>query len=109
MGNVSSVGFWLGQEHCWLSVVFTEAQPDKIVAIAIETITKEKRLMWILIAEMLLALGIIVFIMWWTMRARVDHAAPEEQIEPSELKGGESAKNANAVKEQINNESSSKG
>lgn len=34
--------------------------------------------MWILIAEMLLALGIIVFIMWWTLRARVDHPLPDE-------------------------------
>lgn len=29
--------------------------------------------MWLLIAEMVLALGLIVFIMWWTLRARVDH------------------------------------
>lgn len=35
--------------------------------------------MWLLIAEMVLALGLIVFIMWWTLRARVDH--PVEKIE----------------------------
>ena len=29
--------------------------------------------MWLLVLEMFLALGVIVFIMWWTMRARVDH------------------------------------
>ncbi len=36
--------------------------------------------MWILILEMLLALGIIIFIFWWTMRARVDHPA----VKPSD-------------------------
>ncbi|HEY1057531.1 MAG TPA: hypothetical protein VGE55_02240 [Limnobacter sp.] len=35
--------------------------------------------MWLLIAEMVLALGAIVFIMWWTMRARVDHAVPPDE------------------------------
>ncbi|MCQ8897599.1 hypothetical protein NQT62_14250 [Limnobacter humi] len=35
--------------------------------------------MWLLIAEMVLALGAIVFIMWWTLRARVDHAAPPDE------------------------------
>lgn len=29
--------------------------------------------MWLLIAEMVLALSLIIFIMWWTLRARVDH------------------------------------
>jgi hypothetical protein len=32
--------------------------------------------MWALIAEMVLALGLIVFIFWWTMRARVDKPLP---------------------------------
>lgn len=37
--------------------------------------------MWILIAEMLLALGVIVFIFWWTMRARIDHPVEPEDGE----------------------------
>jgi hypothetical protein len=41
--------------------------------------------MWALIAEMVLALGLIVFIFWWTMRARVDKplppSAPPKSIE----------------------------
>jgi hypothetical protein len=35
--------------------------------------------MWLLIAEMVLALGLIVFIMWWTLRARVDHPVVPQQ------------------------------
>lgn len=38
--------------------------------------------MWLLIAEMVLALGLIVFIMWWTLRARVDHPAESEDEKP---------------------------
>lgn len=37
--------------------------------------------MWLLIAEMVLALGLIVFIMWWTLRARVDHPVPKKKVE----------------------------
>jgi hypothetical protein len=37
--------------------------------------------MWLLIAEMVLALGLIVFIMWWTLRARVDHPVQKNQAE----------------------------
>ncbi|MDX1669080.1 MAG: hypothetical protein R3194_06670, partial [Limnobacter sp.] len=43
--------------------------------------TLGKLAMWILIAEMLLALGIIIFIFWWTMKARVDHPVKSEEIE----------------------------
>ncbi|MBU0541280.1 MAG: hypothetical protein V7542_13405 [Limnobacter sp.] len=39
--------------------------------------------MWLLIAEMVLALGLIVFIMWWTLRARVDHPAEKPDEESS--------------------------
>lgn len=28
--------------------------------------------MWLLILEMVLALGVIVFIVWWTLSARLD-------------------------------------
>ncbi|MCE2745336.1 MAG: hypothetical protein LW710_05460 [Burkholderiales bacterium] len=44
--------------------------------------------MWLLIAEMVLALGLIVFIMWWTLRARVDHPvekSDEESPQPEAL------------------------
>lgn len=34
---------------------------------------KGEKSMWILILEMLLALVIIGFIIWWTMRARADY------------------------------------
>jgi hypothetical protein len=37
--------------------------------------------MWILFLEMGLALGVIIFIMWWTMSARVDHHAQNESEE----------------------------
>ncbi|WP_334118406.1 hypothetical protein [Limnobacter sp.] len=37
--------------------------------------------MWLLIAEMVLALGLIVFIMWWTLRARVDHPVHKNKVE----------------------------
>jgi hypothetical protein len=37
--------------------------------------------MWLLIAEMVLALGLIVFIMWWTLRARVDHPVEKSDQE----------------------------
>jgi len=40
--------------------------------------------MWLLIAEMVLALGLIVFIMWWTLRARVDHPAEKPKDEAAE-------------------------
>lgn len=54
--------------------------------------------MWLLIAEMVLALGLIVFIMWWTLRARVDHpadptigqsapAADDKQADPKAIDG----------------------
>ncbi|MCZ8016885.1 hypothetical protein EV673_2994 [Limnobacter thiooxidans] len=46
--------------------------------------------MWLLIAEMVLALGLIVFIMWWTMRARVDH--PIEKIEDSSVDQDDTSK-----------------
>lgn len=39
--------------------------------------------MWLLIAEMVLALGLIVFIMWWTLRARVDHPVEKSSDEES--------------------------
>ena len=39
--------------------------------------------MWLLIAEMVLALGLIVFIMWWTLRARVDHPVEKTDEESS--------------------------
>ncbi|WP_306480992.1 hypothetical protein [Limnobacter sp.] len=39
--------------------------------------------MWLLIAEMVLALGLIVFIMWWTLRARVDHPVEKSEDESS--------------------------
>jgi len=39
--------------------------------------------MWLLIAEMVLALGLIVFIMWWTLRARVDHPVEKPDEESS--------------------------
>ncbi|MEW6206196.1 MAG: hypothetical protein AB1516_12825 [Pseudomonadota bacterium] len=39
--------------------------------------------MWLLIAEMVLALGLIVFIMWWTLRARVDHPVEKSDKESS--------------------------
>jgi flagellar basal body-associated protein FliL len=39
--------------------------------------------MWLLIAEMVLALGLIVFIMWWTLRARVDHPVEKSEKESS--------------------------
>ncbi|MGV3470242.1 MULTISPECIES: hypothetical protein [unclassified Limnobacter] len=45
--------------------------------------------MWLLIAEMVLALGLIVFIMWWTLRARVDH--PVEKSDDESSKPGKSA------------------
>ena len=37
--------------------------------------------MWTLTAEMLLALGIIVFIFWWTMRARIDHPVETQEVD----------------------------
>ncbi|HEX4855757.1 MAG TPA: hypothetical protein VFV28_03045 [Limnobacter sp.] len=37
--------------------------------------------MWLLIAEMVLALGLIVFIMWWTLRARVDHPVDQNSLQ----------------------------
>lgn len=37
--------------------------------------------MWLLIAEMVLALGLIVFIMWWTLRARVDHPVQKNKVQ----------------------------
>jgi hypothetical protein len=46
--------------------------------------------MWLLIAEMVLALGLIVFIMWWTLRARVDHPVekPKDDVtEPDKNSG----------------------
>ena len=46
--------------------------------------------MWLLIAEMVLALGLIVFIMWWTLRARVDHPVekPKDDVaEPDQNSG----------------------
>ncbi|HEX4917095.1 MAG TPA: hypothetical protein VFV43_04270 [Limnobacter sp.] len=46
--------------------------------------------MWLLIAEMLLALGVIVFIMWWTMRARIDRPILPPH-EPNHSKGEEPA------------------
>lgn len=46
--------------------------------------------MWLLIAEMVLALGLIVFIMWWTLRARVDH--PIEKIEDTPADPDENSK-----------------
>ncbi len=42
--------------------------------------------MWLLILEMFLALGVIVFIMWWTLRARVDHPVKEEDPTNSSVK-----------------------
>ncbi|HEX4843998.1 MAG TPA: hypothetical protein VFV57_10020 [Limnobacter sp.] len=46
--------------------------------------------MWLLIAEMLLALGVIVFIMWWTMRARVDRPAlPPQEVDQSKERDSE--------------------
>lgn len=39
--------------------------------------------MWLLIAEMVLALGLIVFIFWWTMRARVDKPLPSSRAQSS--------------------------
>ncbi|WP_370260722.1 hypothetical protein [Limnobacter sp.] len=40
--------------------------------------------MWLLIAEMVLALGVIVFIMWWTLRARVERPLPPSKNDTSE-------------------------
>jgi len=51
---------------------------------------RSERVMWLLIAEMVLALGLIVFIMWWTMRARVDH--PIEKIEDSSVDQDDTSK-----------------
>ena len=41
--------------------------------------------MWLLIAEMVLALGLIVFIMWWTLRARVDHPVQNDAEENKQV------------------------
>jgi hypothetical protein len=46
--------------------------------------------MWLLIAEMVLALSLIVFIMWWTLRARVDH--PVEKTEDDGVDQDETTK-----------------
>lgn len=35
--------------------------------------------MWVLYLEMVLALGVIVFIMVWTLRARIDHPVDEPE------------------------------
>ena len=42
--------------------------------------------MWLLILEMFLALGVIVFIMWWTLRARVDHPVKTEEPKDTPVK-----------------------
>ncbi|GLR27285.1 hypothetical protein [Limnobacter litoralis] len=44
--------------------------------------------MWVLYLEMVLALGVIVFIMVWTLRARIDHPV----IEPESKQNDEASK-----------------
>jgi hypothetical protein len=64
-----------GHEQSVVFGVGAEAQADKIkVASAVLGHLQRSGLnMWLLIAEMVLALSLIIFIMWWTLRARVDH------------------------------------
>jgi hypothetical protein len=59
------------------------AHPDKI-AVTSAALAHQQGSglnMWLLIAEMVLALGLIVFIMWWTLRARVDHPVHKNEAE----------------------------
>lgn len=59
------------------------AHPDKI-AVTSATLVHQQGSglnMWLLIAEMVLALGLIVFIMWWTLRARIDHPVQKNKVE----------------------------
>jgi hypothetical protein len=68
------------------------AHPDKIrvASTVLGHQQRSERDMWLLIAEMVLALGLIVFIMWWTLRARVDH--PVEKIEDTPADPDENSK-----------------
>jgi hypothetical protein len=81
-----------GHEQSAVFGVGAVAHPDKIKAAS--TVLGHQHWsglnMWLLIAEMVLALGLIVFIMWWTLRARVDHPVekPKDDVaEPDKNSG----------------------
>ena len=48
--------------------------------------------MWLLIVEALIALGLFVFIVWWTVRSRVEAPPPEPVL-------GEKAADESATKD----------
>jgi hypothetical protein len=82
----------VGHEQSAAFGVGAVAHPDKI-RVASTVLGHQQRSgknMWLLIAEMALALGLIVFIMWWTLRARVDH--PVEKVEDSPTDSDENSK-----------------
>ena len=60
--------------------VSEQADTIKLAATVVSINPRNGFDMWLLFLEMCLALGLIVFIMWWTLRARVDppQAPPDE-------------------------------
>ena len=77
-----------GHEQSGVLVVGLLAHPATI-KLDSTALAQDKRsflVMWLLILEMFLALGVIVFIMWWTLRARVDHPVKEKDADESSVK-----------------------
>jgi hypothetical protein len=60
-------------------------------------ITWGKQQVWLLIVEALIALGMFVFIVWWTVRSR--HEPPPHDALPPDAAAGEKAQDESAKKD----------